>query len=182
MKKNGNAQLALIAVITCNSLPNKIQASSRLFADTLQLLSSSVLPSISYSLPAPPPNFYFISQLLKQEISIRQHSVNFCRARRGVNFYLMQLFLFSVLFFPSFFSFLTAELNLGSLQFMIQFPICPPGVFSWWAVLCFCSHVFAQQSPSVFMSVSVTLAFPFPILCWLESASEKCITNTYFLL
>lgn len=40
-KKNGNAQLALIAVITCNSLPNKIQTSSRLFAATLQLFSST---------------------------------------------------------------------------------------------------------------------------------------------
>lgn len=34
-------------------------------------LLSSLLPSIPYSLFPPLPNFYFISQLLNQEISIR---------------------------------------------------------------------------------------------------------------
>lgn len=161
--KNGIAQLALIAVISCNSLPVKSvrPPDFRLFCCIFPLFCHRFLTLA----PPPPPNFYFISQLLNQEISIRQHSVNFCRATRGVNFYLMHSFF---PFFspspppPSFF--LAAELNLGSLQFMIQFPICPPEVFSWWAVLCFCSRLFVQQSPLVFISVLRTHAFQFPIL------------------
>lgn len=34
---------------------------------------------------------------------------------------------------------------------MIQFPIGPPEVFAWWVVQLFCSNVFVQRSPLVFI-------------------------------
>ncbi len=94
---------------------------------------------------------------------------------------------------------------------MIQFPICPPEVFAWWVAQWFCSYVFVQYSPLVFIGTQsygyMHLNFQFcvcnsfgvilheshiemgiilssKLLASEERCSEICITDTYhfFLL
>lgn len=93
---------------------------------------------------------------------------------------------------------------------MIQFPICPPEVFAWWVAQRFCSYVFVQYLPLVFIGTQsygyMHLNFQFRVcnsfgfilheshiemginlssklLASEERCAEICITNTYnFLL
>lgn len=89
---------------------------------------------------------------------------------------------------------------------MIQFPICPPEVFAWWVAQWFCSYVFVQYLPLVFIETQsygyMHLNFQFCVcnsfafilnvshtemaaalsskhLTSKERCAEICITNTF---
>lgn len=92
---------------------------------------------------------------------------------------------------------------------MIQFPICPPEVFAWWAAQWFCSYVFVQYSPLVFIEtqyygymhlnfqfcvcnslgfilheshIEMGIALSSKLLASEERCSEICMANTYHFL
>lgn len=93
---------------------------------------------------------------------------------------------------------------------MIQFPICPPEVFAWWVAQQFCSYVFVQYLPLVFIGtqsygymhlnfqfcvcnsfgfilheshIEMGINFSNKLLASEEGCAEICIMNTYnFLL
>lgn len=103
--KNGNAQLALIAVITCNSLPDKIQRP----ADSLPLHSAaSSLLSSSLRFLFPPCS---AAQLLLYFTAIKAGNFNQVAQREFLQGQKRSELLFNaaVSFFPSF-SFLPSSL------------------------------------------------------------------------